>query len=187
MDEERQRCQWVSADPLYQQYHDEEWGTPVHDDRLLFEMLCLEGQQAGLSWITVLRKRENYRRAFHGFNIKKVAAISEADLDVLVLDAGLIRHRGKLSAIRDNAIAALALQQEAGSLDAWFWAFVDGTPIRRRPRAAVPASTPLSESISKALKKRGFRFVGATTVYAFMQAVGMVDDHASTCFRYDHP
>ena len=179
-----QRCPWVSADPLYVQYHDEEWGTPQHDDRHLFEMLCLEGQQAGLSWITVLRKRENYRRAFHDFNIARVAAMREADIDALLQDAGLIRHRGKLSAIRDNAIAALALQKEAGSLDAWFWAFVDGCPLSRRQAGPVPASTAPSETISKALKKRGFRFVGATTIYAFMQAVGIVDDHAAACFRH---
>jgi len=182
--DQHQRCQWVSDDGPYIEYHDAEWGTPSHDDRYLFEMLCLEGQQAGLSWITVLRKRAQYRKVFHRFDQKKVAAMSEADIDALLQDAGIIRHRGKLSAIRDNAIAALALKKEFGSLDAYFWAYVDGKPVCRQPGVPVPASTPLSTQISKDLKKRGFRFVGPTTVYAFMQAVGMVNDHGPGCFRY---
>jgi DNA-3-methyladenine glycosylase I len=181
-----QRCPWCGEDPLYVDYHDREWGQPSHDDRHLFEMLCLEGQQAGLSWITVLRKRAHYRKVFHKFDVKKVAAMSEADLDALLEDAGIIRHRGKLSAIRDNAIAALALKKEAGSLDAYFWGWVEGRPITNKLGSykQADASTPLSEKISKDLKKRGFRFVGPTTIYAFMQAVGMVNDHQISCFRY---
>jgi DNA-3-methyladenine glycosylase I len=179
------RCPWCGDDPLYVDYHDNEWGQPSHDDRHLFEMLCLEGQQAGLSWITVLRKRAHYRKVFHQFDIRKVAAMSEVDIDALLLDAGIIRHRGKLSAIRDNATAALALKKECGSLDAYFWAFVNGTPLvgKLASYTQAPASTALSEAISKDLKKRGFRFVGATTIYAFMQAVGMVNDHEISCFR----
>ena len=181
--DQRQRCHWVGSDPLYIEYHDAEWGRPAHDDRYLFEMLCLEGQQAGLSWITVLRKRENYRRAFHNFALEQVAAMDEAEIDALLADPGVIRHRGKLSAIRDNAIAALKLKAEFGSLDAYFWAQVGGQPLRTRIASEpVPASTELSTRLSKDLKKRGFRFVGATTVYAFMQAVGLVDDHAAHCF-----
>jgi DNA-3-methyladenine glycosylase I len=181
-----QRCPWCGEDPLYVDYHDKEWGQPSHDDRHLFEMLCLEGQQAGLSWITVLRKREHYRKVFHKFDVKKVAAMSEADLDALLEDAGIIRHRGKLSAIRDNAIATLALKKEAGSLDAYFWGWVEDKPITNKLGSykQADASTPLSEKISKDLKKRGFRFVGPTTIYAFMQAVGMVNDHQISCFRY---
>lgn len=178
------RCHWVSDDPLYIKYHDEEWGRPSHEDRYLFEMLCLEGQQAGLSWITVLRKRENYRKAFFRFDLKKVAAMSEADIDALLENAGLIRMRGKLSAIRDNAIAALALKKEKGSLDAYFWGWLGGEQQVNQLRSYkdAQAKTALSEQISKDLKKRGFRFVGPTTVYAFMQAVGLVDDHEQTCF-----
>ncbi len=180
------RCPWCGDDPLYVQYHDEEWGVPSRDDRHLFEMLCLEGQQAGLSWITVLRKREAYRRAFHGFEIKKVAGMRDADIEALLGDASLIRHRGKLTAIRDNAIATLALQQEAGSLADWLWAFVGGQTVVNGPVSYrdAPASTPLSDALARELKKRGFRFVGSTTVYAFLQACGFVNDHEAGCFRY---
>lgn len=182
----QQRCPWCGEDPLYVAYHDTEWGVPSRDDRYLFEMLCLEGQQAGLSWITVLRKRENYRKAFFKFDVKKVAAMTEADLDRIVQDPGVIRHRAKLAAIRDNAIAALALKKEFGSLAAYFWGHVQERPLVNGvgDYRRAPASTALSEKLSKDLKKRGFRFVGATTVYAFMQSIGMVNDHETTCFRY---
>lgn len=179
------RCPWCGDDPLYVRYHDEEWGVPSRDDRYLFEMLCLEGQQAGLSWITVLRKREAYRRAFHGFDPRKVARMSDADIEALLADPGLIRHRGKLTAIRDNAIATLALQREAGSLADWLWAQADGAPVDNRWHSYrdAPAATPLSDRLAKELKKRGFRFVGSTTVYAFLQACGFVNDHEAGCFR----
>lgn len=181
-----QRCPWCGDDPLYVSYHDEEWGVPSHDDRHLFEMLCLEGQQAGLSWITVLKKRAHYRKVFHGFDPRKVARMTDADCEALLLDAGVIRHRGKLTAIRDNAVATLALQREFGSLAAYFWGFVGQRPVINRLGSyrEAPSATPLSEQISRDLKKRGFRFVGSTTVYAFMQAVGMVNDHEAGCFRY---
>lgn len=180
------RCPWCGDDPLYVRYHDEEWGVPSRDDRHLFEMLCLEGQQAGLSWITVLRKREAYRRVFHGFEIKEVARMRDADIEALLGDASLIRHRGKLTAIRDNAMATLALQQEAGSLADWLWAFVGGRTVVNGPASyrEAPASTPLSDALARELKKRGFRFVGSTTVYAFLQACGFVNDHEAGCFRY---
>lgn len=186
MAEVKHRCPWCGDDPLYVTYHDEEWGVPSRDEHHLFEMLCLEGQQAGLAWITVLKKRDNYRRAFHRFDPKKVARMGEADLDRLMQDAGLIRHRGKLSAIIDNASAFINLQQEAGSFAAWLWAQVEQRPIdgRLADYRDGPASTALSTQLSKALKKRGFRFVGPTTVYAFLQAVGVVNDHEQRCFRY---
>lgn len=180
------RCPWCGDDPVYVRYHDEEWGVPSHDDRHLFEMLCLEGQQAGLSWITVLRKRDRYREVFHGFDPGTVARMTDADCEALLQDAGVIRHRGKLTAIRDNAVATLALQREFGSLAAYLWAFVDGRPVvnRRASYREAPASTPVSDRLSKDLKRRDFRFVGSTTVHAFMQAVGMVNDHETGCFRY---
>jgi DNA-3-methyladenine glycosylase I len=169
-----------------QAYHDTEWGVPLHDDRALFEFLCLEGAQAGLSWRTVLHKRDNYRRAFHDFDIAHVAAMKERELEKLLLDPGLIRNRLKVTAARDNAKAALAVIDEHGSLDAYLWAFVDGKSVHNRWRAKgeVPASTPLSDRMSKDLKKRGFRFVGTTICYAFMQATGMVNDHLVECFRH---
>lgn len=183
---EKQRCPWCGTDPLYVAYHDTEWGVPSRDDRHLFEMLCLEGQQAGLSWITVLKKRDNYRRVFFRFDPRKVARMTDADCEALLQDAGIIRHIGKLTAIRDNAIATLAVQKEFGSLAAYVWSFVQDRPVRNRVRdyRQAPASTPLSDALAKDLKKRGFRFVGTTTVYAFMQAVGMVDDHETGCFRH---
>lgn len=183
---EKQRCPWCGTDPLYVAYHDTEWGVPSRDDRHLFEMLCLEGQQAGLSWITVLRKRDNYRRVFFRFDPRKVARMTDADCEALLQDAGIIRHIGKLTAIRDNAVATLAVQKEFGSLAAYVWSFVQDRPVRNRVRdyRQAPASTPLSDALAKDLKKRGFRFVGTTTVYAFMQAVGMVDDHETGCFRH---
>lgn len=180
------RCPWCGSDPLYVQYHDEEWGVPSRDDRHLFEKLCLEGQQAGLSWITILRKRESYRAAFHGFDISKVAAMTDAEVLAHLDNPGVIRHDRKLLAVRDNARAALALQQEAGSLAAWLWAFVEGRPVVNAVQdyREAPASTPVSTRLSRELKKRGFRFVGPTTMYAFMQGVGMVNDHETRCFRH---
>ena len=169
-----------------QAYHDSEWGVPLHDDRMLFEFLCLEGAQAGLSWRTVLHKREHYRRAFHDFDIARVAAMKERELEKLLLDPGLIRNRLKITSVRDNAKAALAVMDEHGSLDAYLWSFVDGKPVRNtwRTRSEVPASTPVSDQMSKSMKKRGFRFVGSTICYAFMQATGMVNDHLVECFRH---
>jgi DNA-3-methyladenine glycosylase I len=174
-----QRCAWVPLDdPLYVAYHDEEWGTPEHDERRLFELLTLEGAQAGLSWSTILHKREGYRRAFRGFDPAKVARL---DTDKLLQDAGIVRNRLKVESAISNARAVL----ELGSLDEYLWSFVGGEPIVNRPRtlAEIPAETPLSKALSKDLKKRGFRFVGPTVCYAFMQAVGLVDDHTVDCFR----
>lgn len=186
---EKQRCPWCGSDPLYVAYHDTEWGVPSRDDRHLFEMLCLEGQQAGLSWITVLKKRENYRKAFFRFDPRKVARMTDADCEALLQNPGIIRHIGKLTAIRDNARATLAVQKEHGSLAAYVWAFVGDRPLVNRVRdfRGLPSSTALSDALSKDLKKRGFRFVGSTTVYAFMQAVGMVNDHEAGCFRHGQP
>ncbi len=184
---EPSRCHWAAnGDPLMRDYHDTEWGVPLHDDRALFEFLCLEGAQAGLSWRTVLAKRDNYRKAFHQFEIARVAAMTDRELEKLLLDPGIIRNRLKVSATRDNAITALAVIAEFGSLDAYLWSFVDGKPLRNRWRsqADVPASTELSDRMSKALKKRGFRFVGTTICYSLLQATGMVDDHLVGCFRY---
>ena len=181
-----QRCHWAGQDAMMCAYHDHEWGTPLHDDRALFEFLCLEGAQAGLSWRTVLAKRERYREVFHGFAIDRVAAMSDAELDALMLDAGIIRNRLKISSVRDNARASQAVIAEHGSLDAYLWSFVDGKPIRNAwtDKSQVPATTAHSDRMSKTLKKRGFRFVGSTICYAFMQATGMVDDHTVDCFRH---
>ncbi len=180
------RCWWPGDDPLYVDYHDHEWGVPVRDDVKQFEFLCLEGQQAGLSWITVLRKRENYRRAFKGFDPVKVARMRDSTLEKLLTDTGLIRHRGKLFAIRNNAIRFLELQQELGSFTDYIWSFVGGKPIdgKRKQRGEVPATSPESDALSADLKKRGFKFVGSTICYAHMQAAGLVNDHTSNCFRY---
>lgn len=183
----QQRCWWPGDDPFYIAYHDEEWGVPVYDDQKHFEFLCLEGQQAGLSWITVLRKRENYRRAFKGFDPTRVARMRDSSLDKLLLDPGLIRHRGKLFAVRDNARAFLKIQSEYGSFTDYIWSFVGGrTPLdgKRRGREDVPATTPESDALSKDLKQRGFKFVGSTVCYAHMQAAGLINDHLSSCFRY---
>jgi DNA-3-methyladenine glycosylase I len=181
----RQRCPWGNSEDM-QAYHDTEWGTPLHDDQALFEFLCLEGAQAGLSWRTILLKRDNYRRVFHDFDIKRVAAMKERELEKALLDAGIVRNRLKVYATRDNAIAALKVIDEFGSLDRYLWSFVDGKPIRNKwtGQGDVPASTPLSDRMSKDLKKRGFRFVGTTICYAFMQATGMVNDHVVSCFRH---
>jgi DNA-3-methyladenine glycosylase I len=184
---EPSRCHWAAnGDPLMRDYHDTEWGVPLHDDRALFEFLCLEGAQAGLSWRTVLAKRDNYRKAFHRFDISRVAAMTDRELEKLLLDPGIIRNRLKVSAARDNAIAALDVIAEFGSLDVYLWSFVDGKPLRNhwRSQGEVPASTALSDRMSKALKKRGFRFVGTTICYSLLQATGMVDDHLVGCFRY---
>ena len=179
-----QRCGWVSQDPLYIEYHDTEWGVPQRDNQKLFEMICLEGQQAGLSWITVLKKRENYRRAFHHFDPAKVAAMTEEDVERLVLDAGIIRHRGKIQAIIGNARAFLAMEASGESFNDFVWSFVDNTPVvtKAATLGEIATSTPASDALSKALKKRGFKFVGTTICYSFMQACGLVNDHVTTCF-----
>lgn len=180
------RCIWCGDDPLYRQYHDEEWGVPVHDDRRLFEFLVLEGAQAGLSWLTILRKREGYRNAFAGFDPERVARFGMQDIERLLKDASIVRNRLKIESAVANARAFLEVQGEFGSFDDYIWGFVDGEPIINRFRrdADIPASTPLSETISKDLKQRGFRFVGPTIVYAHMQATGMVNDHVIDCFRW---
>ena len=181
------RCSWAAGgDPLYEAYHDEEWGVPLHDDRALFELLCLEGAQAGLAWITILRKREGYRRAFLGFDPERVAAMSDAELDERLGDPGIVRNRLKVYAARTNARAFLETRAELGTFDAYLWSWVDGTPIRNawREMRQVPAVTPLAEAISKDLKKRGFTFVGPTIVYAYLQSTGVVHDHVVSCFRY---
>ena len=181
------RCHWAAnGDPLMRDYHDTEWGVPLHDDRALFEFLCLEGAQAGLSWRTVLAKRDNYRKAFHQFEIARVAAMTDRELEKRLLDPGIIRNRLKVSSTRDNAIAALDVITEFGSLDVYLWSFVDGKPQRNhwRSQGEVPASTALSDRMSKALKKRGFRFVGSTICYSLLQATGMVNDHLVGCFRH---
>lgn len=182
---EKKRCRWASAgDADYVRYHDEEWGRPSHDDRHLFELLILEGAQAGLSWSTILRKREGYRRAFVGFDPVKVARIDARRRQALMLDAGIVRNRLKIESTVSNARAFLDVQREFGTFDRYLWAFVEGHPIVNRPGAhgGLPASTPLSDRISKDLKKRGFRFVGSTIIYAFLQAVGVVNDHSRACF-----
>jgi DNA-3-methyladenine glycosylase I len=183
----RTRCAWVpEGDPLYVAYHDEEWGVPSHDDRHLFELLVLEGAQAGLSWATILRKRESYRRAFAAFDVEAVARFDERDVARLLADAGIVRNRGKVESAIGNARAALAVRTEFGSLDAYVWSFVGGEPLRNGRRALedVPAETAESRALSSDLKRRGFRFVGPTICYAFMQAAGLVNDHVVGCFRY---
>jgi DNA-3-methyladenine glycosylase I len=179
------RCSWADSDPLLTRYHDEEWGVPVHDEATLFELLTLEGAQAGLSWLTILRKRGGYRRAFAGFEPETVAAFGERDVLRLLGDPGIVRHRGKIEATIANARAVLELQEDGGSLDALVWSFVGGTPQVNRPRdlTGVPAETAVSRALSKELRRRGFRFVGPTTAYAFMQAAGLVDDHVASCDR----
>lgn len=180
------RCAWAGSDPLYVTYHDTEWGVPVHDDRLLFEFLLLEGAQAGLSWITILRKRENYRKAFAGFDPVKVARFMEKDLERLLADTGIVRNRLKINSAVNNARAFLEVQDEFGSFSDYSWRFVGGRPRVNRFKTLkeIPASTPESEAFSRDLKRRGFRFVGPTIIYAHMQAVGMVNDHVVDCFRY---
>jgi DNA-3-methyladenine glycosylase I len=182
-----QRCTWVGVDdPLMLQYHDREWGVPVHDDRKHFEFLVLEGAQAGLSWMTVLKKREGYRRAFDGFDPEKIARFSPRRIEKLVLDSGIIRNRMKIEAAVRNARAFIKIQEELGSFDSYCWRFVDGRPKLNRWRTMqqIPATSPESDAFSKDLKHRGFTFVGSTILYAHMQAVGMVNDHLVDCFRY---
>jgi DNA-3-methyladenine glycosylase I len=180
------RCGWVPEDnPLYVAYHDEEWGVPTHGDRELFELLTLEGAQAGLAWITILRKREGYRAAFAGFDPAAVARFTPRDVERLMADAGIVRNRLKIESAVNNAARVLEVQEELGSLDAYLWGFVDGVPLvgTWRATAEIPAETAESRALSKDLKRRGFRFVGPTVCYAFMQATGLVDDHAAGCFR----
>jgi DNA-3-methyladenine glycosylase I len=180
------RCEWAAVgDDLMLAHHDDEWGVPSHDDRHLFEMLTLEGAQAGLSWSTILRKRDGYRRAFAGFDPAVVAGFGPREVDRLLADPGIVRNRLKVESTVNNAARVLEVQDEHGSLDAYLWNFVDGEPIVNRFRALseIPAETPLSKEIAKDLKRRGFRFVGPTVIYAFMQSVGMVDDHTLDCFR----
>jgi DNA-3-methyladenine glycosylase I len=180
------RCKWAGNDPLYVAYHDEQWGVPVHDDQQLFEMLILEGAQAGLSWRTILNKRPAYREAFDQFDIATVAAYGQRDVDRLMANAGIVRNRLKIESAIKNARGTLAIQDEFGSLDAYLWQFVDGHPLQNAwdSMSDVPAKTKQSEAMSKALKKRGFNFVGPTICYAFMQAVGMVNDHTTDCYRH---
>ena len=182
----RVRCRWAPPDdPVYTAYHDAEWGVPVHDDRTLFEFLILEGAQAGLSWSTILHKRRNYRKAFAGFDAKKVAAFTKRDVARLMQDAGIVRNRLKLESAISNAQAFLEVKKQFKSFDKYIWSFVGGKPIKNKWKSGqVPASTRESDAMSKDLKKRGFRFVGSTICYAFMQATGMVDDHLTGCFRH---
>ncbi|MFT4090996.1 MAG: DNA-3-methyladenine glycosylase I [Asticcacaulis sp.] len=186
MSEVVSRCGWVDdSKPHYVHYHDQEWGVPVHDDRLLFEMLILEGAQAGLSWETILKRRDNYKAAFHDFDPVACSEMTDDALEAQMSNTGIIRNRLKVWSVRKNAIAFLAIQKEFGSFDAYLWRFVGGKPKINRPATLkqVPASTPESDALSKDLKKRGLSFVGSTIIYAYMQAVGMVDDHVQTCFR----
>jgi len=183
---ERKRCTWCGNDPLYQQYHDREWGVPCRDDQTLFEYVTLEGAQAGLSWITVLRKRETYRKAFAEFDVHKVAAFDQEDIERLLEDPGIVRNRLKVASTISNARHFIALQKEHGNFSNYIWGFVDGTPVVNHweSLAEIPVSTELSDRISKEMKKRGFKFFGTTICYAFLQAVGVVNDHTTDCFRY---
>jgi len=180
------RCEWSNTDPLYQAYHDREWGVPEHGDRKLFELLMLEGAQAGLSWLTILKKRENYRKAFDNFNAKKIAVYDKRKIRQLLANAGIVRNRLKIAATIQNAKAFLAIQKEFSSFDAYLWQFVGDAPKQNAWKALkeIPPKTAESDAMSKDLKKRGFTFVGSTICYAFMQAVGMVNDHLVDCFRY---
>lgn len=180
------RCTWCGSEPFYVAYHDREWGVPLHDERALFEFLILEGAQAGLSWATILKKREGYRRAFDHFDAERIARYTEADVARLLADPGIVRNRLKLASAVTNARATLAIREEFGGLDAYFWRFVEGKPIRNAwaDSSQIPASTALSDTISRDLKQRGFKFVGSTIVYAHMQATGMVNDHLVGCFRH---
>ncbi len=183
---DRKRCWWCGEDELYQDYHDLEWGVPVHDDRLLFEFLCLEGAQAGLSWITILRKRENYRRVFDNFDAGKIAGYQDEKIAALLQDPGIVRNRLKVNGFVKNARALLELHEQGMTLDEYLWNFVDGEPLQndRQTIDQVPANTDISDAMSKDLKKRGFTFVGSTICYAFMQAAGLVNDHTVDCFRH---
>jgi DNA-3-methyladenine glycosylase I len=183
---ELKRCPWPGEDPLYLAYHDEEWGVPLHDDNLLFEMIVLESMQSGLSWITILRKREAFRVAFHAFDPRRVATFGGKEIEKLLLNPGVIRNRAKLEAAVANARATLRVQEKYGSLDSFLWRVVDGKPLvnRRNNYREAPAKTAVSEILASQCKKEGFKFIGPTVAYAFMQAVGMVNDHEATCFRY---
>ena len=187
MEHEKNRCEWAGGDPLYLKYHDREWGTPLHDDRRLFEFLVLEGAQAGLRWLTILRKRDRYRKAFDRFDPRKVARYSAADVRRLLADPGIVRNRLKIESAIRNARGVLAIVEEFGSFDSFIWRYVDGQPKQNawRSLAQLPSRTVLSDRMSKELKKRGFSFVGTTICYAFMQAVGMVNDHVVGCFRHE--
>ena len=180
---EPKRCAWALGSPLMTAYHDDEWGIPVHDDGVLFEFVTLEGAQAGLSWETVLRKRERYCAVFAGFDVARVARFTPQRIEKILADPGVIRHRGKIESVVSNARAILEIVEEFGSFDAYVWGFTGGRALVARPKtpAAVPVSTPLAEALSKDLRKRGLRFVGPTIVYSFMQAVGIVNDHLTTC------
>lgn len=182
----KKRCFWVTDSQLYKEYHDNEWGKPVYEDKILFEFLLLETFQAGLSWITILNKRENFRKAFDNFDYQKIAKYSESKYESLLQDAGIIRNKLKIRSAITNAQLFMEVQQEFGSFSKFIWSYVDGTPILNKftKRDEVPATTKLSDKISKDLKKRGFKFVGSTVIYAFMQAVGLVNDHTTDCFKY---
>ena len=183
----KKRCPWAGSDPIYTDYHDREWGLPLYDDRRLFEFLILEGAQAGLSWITILKRRDNYRKAFHDFDPEIISRYSSKDIDRLRGDAGIIRNRLKIESAIKNAAACLKVTEEFGSFNKYLWSFVDGRPIKNAWRKIedVPDQTSVSQAMSRDLKKRGFSFVGPTICYAFMQAVGMVNDHLTDCFRYN--
>lgn len=182
----KNRCLWCGTDPLYLAYHDEEWGVPLHDDRLLFEFLVLEGAQAGLSWLTILKKRENYRKAFHNFDYERIANYTETDVNRLLADSGIVRNRLKINSAIKNARAVIGIREQYGTLDSYLWRYVDGIPRQNewKSMAEVPAKTELSDLMSKDLKKQGLNFVGSTICYAFMQAVGMVNDHTTDCYRH---
>ena len=187
MDDTLRRCEWANGSELLQSYHDNEWGVALHDDRRLFEFLILEGAQAGLSWSTILNKREGYRKAFDNFDVKKIAAYSDEDIARLLANPEIVRNRLKVNAAITNARAFLQVQKEYGSFDKYIWQFVGGKPVRNswKKMSDIPASTPESDAMSKDLRERGFKFVGTTICYAFMQAVGMVNDHVVECFRYN--
>jgi len=186
MSREVKRCNWCGNDPIYIKYHDTEWGVPVYDDSKIFEFLLLETFQAGLSWITILKKRENFRKVFDNFDYQKIANYSEKKIEELKLDAGIIRNRLKIKAAKTNAIAFMKVQKEFVTFSKYLWGFVNGKPIQNNFKSTgeLPANTPLSDKISSDLKKRGFKFVGSTIVYAHMQAMGMINDHTTKCFRY---
>ncbi len=183
--DDRKRCSWATTE-LYQEYHDKEWGKPVHDDKKLFEMLILEGMQAGLSWITILNKRTGFREAFDQFDYQKIALYDEAKIEALMQNANIIRNRLKIKSAITNARQFIKIQEEYGSFDAFIWSYVDRKPIHNhfKSEAEIPAATPLSDKISKDLKKRGFKFAGSTIVYAYMQSIGMVNDHVQSCYLY---
>jgi len=182
----KKRCAWCTSDPLYMEYHDKEWGVPIYDDKLLFEFLILEGMQAGLSWLTVLKKREAFRKAFANFDAKKIAKFDDDKIQLLLNNPGIIRNKLKIAATIQNAKAFLELKNNSGSFADYIWSFVDGHPVKNNWQSIkqIPAKTDISDAMSKDLKKKGFKFVGSTICYAFMQAVGMVNDHTKDCFRY---